>query len=419
MEERLRRVRQVKTIVYIGGFELPDRNAAAQRVRNNARVLRSLGYRVVLLGTSRTRAYDRLIHPANTGEDDIEGWEIGYPKSRIQWFNMISTDWPLRQLTKRSDIRSNDIAAVICYNYPAIAQMRIARLARGWGASAVADCTEWYATRPWNSLSNIVKNLDVPLRMYWVNRKMDGIVTTSPFMTNFYRPTGLPIIEIPTLMEKPTGDVPLDKAIATPMPLFAVASGFTEDTRADDVHDRIDWILELLDGAVVQGHNFVLRIVGVDRERYLSVFPGHDRLLERLGERIIFMGRVPRGEVLRHLQTSAFAFVLRHESRVTLAGFPSKYSEAVTYGTPVIINALPSVQAYHVEGRTGISLDLDDYEGAVETLCKALTMYPKAVAAMKQYCRNYRAFSPQAFEDQVSEFLSAVTGKGRTCHSIA
>jgi glycosyltransferase involved in cell wall biosynthesis len=409
----------MKTIVYIGGFELPDRNAAAQRVRNNARVFRLLGYRVVLIGASRARTYDHVVHPANVGDADVEGWEIGYPETRGQWFDMIRADWPLRQLVERGEICTDEVAAVICYNHPAIAQIKIGQLARRWGASILADCTEWYATRPWTSPSNIAKNLDVPLRMYWVNRRTNGIVTTSPYMTDFYRPTGLPIVEIPTLMEKPEGELAVDDAVRVPMPLFAVASGFVEGVRADDIHDRIDWILDLLDGAATRGSRFALRIVGVDRDLYLSAFPHHDALLKRLGQSVTFMGRQPRAEVLRQLQASAFAFVLRHESRVTLAGFPSKYSEAVTYGTPVIINALPSVRAYHVEGRTGVSLNPQDRENAVTALCEILAMEPQAVIAMKRYCRDYGAFTAKAFKAPVSDFMTAVTGKDNVCPSIA
>lgn len=409
----------MKTIIYIGGFELPDKNAAAQRVLNNGRVLRALGYRVILIGVSHTRAYDHRLHPADAGGADVEAWEVGYPAGSSQWFDMIRADWPVRGLVETGRVDPGEIAAVICYNHPAIAQRKIARLARRWGAAALADCTEWYATRPWTSPGNIVKNLDVPLRMRWVNRRMDGIITTSPFMTDFYRSTGLPIVEIPTLMDKPDGKAPIADAARPPMPLFAVASGFAEGTRAADVHDRIDWILELLDGAATRGGQFVLRIIGVDRERYLSVFPDHAALLDRLGDSVIFMGRQPRVEVLRHLQASAFAFVLRHESRVTLAGFPSKYSEAVTYGTPVIINTLPSVRAYHVEGRTGFTLNPDDRDDAARRLCDILAMDAQAIMAMKQYCRECGTFTVPAFKGPVSAFLSAITGKEGPCPSIA
>lgn len=407
----------MKTIVYIGGFELPDRNAAAQRVLNNARVLRALGHRVVLVGVSRARPYGRGLHPADTGGADVEAWEIGYPAGRNDWFDHIRSDWPVRTLAGQGTVAPGEVSAVICYNHPALAQRAIAKLARQWGAAAIADCTEWYAARPWTSLANIVKNLDVPLRMRWVNRRMDGIITTSPYMTGFYRPTGLPIVEIPTLMDRPDEPPPPlggeGGDAAAPMPLFAIASGFAEGMRAEEVHDRIDWILELLYAAVARGGgDFVLRIAGVDRERYLSVFTDHAALLDRLGERVLFMGRLPRVELLRHLQGAAFAFVLRHESRVTLAGFPSKYSEAITYGTPCIINALPSVRAYHVEGKTGFTIDPDDRDDAADRLCDMLAMDSEAIMAMKRSCRDYGAFTVEAFETQVADFLSAVA-KGR------
>ncbi|RIV76040.1 glycosyltransferase [Pelagerythrobacter aerophilus] len=407
----------MKTIIYVGGFELPDRNAAAQRIRNNARVFRSLGYRVVLVGVSRARAYDRTLHPADNGGDDVEAWEIGYPHQRSHWFDHIRSDWLLRALTKQGIVTASEVSAVICYNYPAVAQMRIARLARRWGAAALADCTEWYARRPWTSPANIIKNLDVPLRMHCVNRRMDGLITTAPFITAFYRPTGLPMVEIPTLMEGPEGEG-VTESLGRPMPLFAVASGFAEGARAESIHDRIDWILELLDGAAALGADFRLQVAGVDRSRYLSVFPRHRILLDRLGERVELLGRLPRNEVLRLLQESAFAFVLRHESRVTLAGFPSKYSEAISFGTPCIINAVPSVSAYHVEGRTGFALDLSSREGAARRLSDILAMDAQAVMAMKQYCRESRVFTAEAFAPLVDTFLSAVT-KESSCRSTA
>ena len=42
-----------KTILYIGGFELPDKNAAAHRVVANGKALRELGYSVVFFDSNR------------------------------------------------------------------------------------------------------------------------------------------------------------------------------------------------------------------------------------------------------------------------------------------------------------------------------------------------------------------------------
>ena len=50
-----------KTIVYIGGFELPDKNAAAQRVISNAKIFRKLGYHVIYVGIQNWNLKDLYI----------------------------------------------------------------------------------------------------------------------------------------------------------------------------------------------------------------------------------------------------------------------------------------------------------------------------------------------------------------------
>ena len=276
----------------------------------------------------------------------------------------------------------------------------------GWGASAFADCTEWYGTRSWTAPANVVKNIDVAMRMRWVNLRMDGIITTSPYMTQHYSSNSLPVVEIPTLIEEPGSHNARMLATDTPLPLLAVASGFGEGTLEEDVHDRIDWILELLDRVSDKVPPFVLSIAGVDRERYLSVFPQHRQLLERLGAKVNFLGRIPRVELLGRLQKAAFAFVLRHESRVTLAGFPSKYSEAITYGTPVIVNKIPSIASYHVETCTGFTIDTDDRDKAAAALGAILKRDRAAIEEMRRYCRESHIFNASNFVVPVQEFLN-------------
>ena len=43
----------MEKILYIGGFELPDKNAAAQRVVANAKALKKIGYEVLFLGVTK------------------------------------------------------------------------------------------------------------------------------------------------------------------------------------------------------------------------------------------------------------------------------------------------------------------------------------------------------------------------------
>ena len=403
----------MRTIVYLGGFELPDRNAAAQRVRNNAGVLRALGYRVVLLGTSRARPYDRRIHPADPGGADVEAWEVGYPRTRGQWFDTIRADWPLRALAADGAIDPAGVAAVICYNHPALAQRRIARIARGWGAAALADCTEWYARRSWTSPANIVKNLDVPLRMRWVNRRMDGLITTSPYLSEFYRPAGLPIVEIPTLMEEPGIDpraLAVDRADGVTR-LFFAGSGFDPAAvrdSADGLKERLDWVFEALAVARDRGARFTLDLFGLDRAQYLALFPAHTALLETLAGALRFHGRQPRAQLLSALTEAHFSIFFRKRTRTTLAGFPGKFSESVAYGTPVLTNDMPSTRKYLEEGRTGFTLDPHDSRIAGARLAEIFAMDDDRLAAMKRHCAASRQFAAESYVEPVRQWLSAI-----------
>ena len=45
------------TIIYMGNFALPDKNAAAHRVMINGKIFKDLGYRVAYLGVTRDESF--------------------------------------------------------------------------------------------------------------------------------------------------------------------------------------------------------------------------------------------------------------------------------------------------------------------------------------------------------------------------
>lgn len=396
----------MKTVIYIGGFELPDLNAAAQRVISNAKALNAIGYRVILVGISRVKPYQKKLEKSAFTNESIESFEVGYPLSKRNWFDYSRSDWPVRAIIEQGIAKAGEIEAIICYNYPAIAQLRIASLARRWGSSAISDCTEWYGNRSWTTVANVMKNIDIFLRMRVINRMMDGIITTSPYMTDHYRSSGLPMIEIPSLIDGPPQTNISLQLKDGKLPLIAIASGFATAASKAAIHDRIDWIIDVLGFVAEKGGDFLLRIIGVDQDEYLKIFPEHRELLHRLDDKIVFLGRLPRSDVLSLLRGSAFSFVFRHSTRVTLAGFPTKYSESLAFGTPCIINSFPSINAYHEEGKNGFLLDLNNRESAAEHLCKIFSINIDSLIEMKKYCATCDYFRPRAFEIKIRRFLS-------------
>ena len=97
------------TIIYYGGFTLPDKSAAANRVVSNGKIFDKLGYKTVFIGAS-DNSFDGL-RPVE-GCDNM--FEHAHPKSTKQWLkHMISVEH-IESVVEKHD----DVCRIILYNVP-------------------------------------------------------------------------------------------------------------------------------------------------------------------------------------------------------------------------------------------------------------------------------------------------------------
>jgi glycosyltransferase involved in cell wall biosynthesis len=407
------RVTSRDTLVFIGGFEFPALNAAATRIKAVASVFEKAGYRVVLIGNVRDSALGADdLRPVSMADTTAEVWEMGYPRSSREWLaKIISIGSLKRHIANRY---SDRLAGIVCYNFPAIAQLDAARLAWRLGAAAIGDISEWFANRRATSMMSIIKNADTWLRMNHINRYMDGLITSSPYLTRTYTRDVDAILELPTLVSRDPAhiDRPLHASPdGTPKRLFFAGTGFDPEllkTDTEGLKDRLDWSLDLLAEAAHRGAEFRFDIYGAEKEKYLQICPQHRSLLETLGGKVTFHGRQPWAVVVDELARADFCFFLRKPTRVTLAGFPTKFAEAVTSDTPVLTNTLENLRPYMVEGRNSFAIDVDDREAGVKKLMHALTMATEDVLAMKAYCRTNDPFTLENFVDGARSMMKRI-----------
>ena len=99
------------TVICVGNFELPDKNAAAHRVLNNAKLFRTLGFNTVFLGTNREdKPYDGLMRCDYRVGFDI--YEQSYPKTSKAWARQILNTENVRRLAEQYP----DTTAILLYN---------------------------------------------------------------------------------------------------------------------------------------------------------------------------------------------------------------------------------------------------------------------------------------------------------------
>lgn len=402
-----------KTIIYTGGFELPDKNAAAQRVLANAKIFRELGYNVVLIGIDKSLPASKHIKDTKVIVEGFETWSVSYPSNKKAWLNYITTAKPLEYII--SKFHNEDIHGIICYNYPAIVQYKIKKVCHQYNALYIPDATEWYESSGGGILFNTIKWLDTSIRMRFVHPNADGIITTSKYLTDFYTKQNCMTVELPTLYdvnslhhfhstEKPKDIVKL---------MYAGSAFNLEriDKNRTTIKDRLDKIIIMLHKVYQQKTNFTFDIYGLTKENYLSVFPEHSDIINKLANVITFHGRKPHSIIVENIQKSDFTIFLRNIERVIEAGFPSKFSESISYGTPVISNMISNIERYAVEGKNSYIISLEDEEGQVRKMVQILSLNIADRQSMKDYCLENKIFDYRKYVGMVKDFLQNIEKK--------
>lgn len=360
----------MKKILYIGGFCLPDRNAAAQRVISNSKIFRELGYEVTLVGL------DRKI--VSKDAFDYEGFKcvnLPYPNGIVDWLKMLTS---IKQYIPYINNANPDI--VIAYNHPALALNRLSNFNRKKGIITVSDCTEWYEPQG-GVLFRLIKGWDINQRMYKVHCKLDGIITISRYLDDFYQNQGMKTLLLPPLVDKHESkwNVVTNNDVDVLSLIYAGSPAGTKD--------RLDYMIDALQEVSVQSSKFQFNIVGITEDEYRSMYWVDDN--KAIPPFVHFYGRVPHGEVIKMLKSSDFQIFLRENHLANQAGFPTKFTETISAGIIVLTNPSSNIQDYMIEGVNSFLLDISDKEKLVKTLSIPLSLHKTEILKRKSTIDSY------------------------------
>ena len=308
-----------KRILYIGGFELPDKNAAAQRVVGIAKGFRALGHEVVFLNS--LKKYEET-SPRETEYFGFKCYEYKRESTK---------DYLLSAKTAISMIEKVKPDAVVAYNYPAVALEKIRRYCKRNSIKCYADATEWYQAVGENAVYRVIKNLDTAYRMKIVQKKLDGVIAISRFLYDYYKDS------VKTVLIPPTVDLEDEKwNIDVPKQEDVVSFVYAGVPIA--LKEKLDTIVSAIE-MVSQKHKVILNVVGVTEQQFVELYGWNGKIPSV----VKFWGRIDHLEVIRLVKASDWAIILRENNRVVKAGFPTKLVEAITCGTPVIANEFSNI----------------------------------------------------------------------------
>lgn len=319
-----------KTIVYVGGFELPDKNAAAHRVLAMAKLFRACGHRVVLLGVTREQDSVPVLQTRVLCQG-FECYAVSYPRGLRQWPAYLADIEPIRQVIQA--IGGAD--AVVCYNYPAAAFIRLRRDCRRNQCRILADCTEWYNLLEVPLMFKLIKGTDTWLRMRVIQKQLDGLIVISQYLQRYYKMCPN-VVCVPPLVD--TTD---DKWNCEPKPR---GSEVTFVYVGNPGHkDKLAQILEAVSDTAQQ-YPCRLWVIGATWQDFVRLNPEWNGRIPP--SCAVFLGRLPHEESLAYLKSADCSFIIRDDTRTNNAGFPTKFVEAVTLGTDVIASDISDLRLY-------------------------------------------------------------------------
>ncbi len=361
-------------IIYVGAFRFPYFDAASARVLNVGKSFRVAGHDVEYIamggkyieshrqsdGDFKYQSFPYMV----TDELDSKGGLMTKIRVKLTRGNKIIKELEGRDLAD---------ALVIAYNPGEQFLKKLISLSHTKGFKLAVDLTEWYDN---NELSVIDW---IPYRwcMKHTMKKIRNKIVISSFFDKYYSDSNN--IVIPATCDP--SDEKWLKTTDRVEPYDGVTLIYAGNpAKKDMVHTVINAVNHLSQ----EGKKIRFLLLGISREEYLRKYlPKLDS--DNLTKSIVFLGKVSQNDVPAYYKHADYMILLRENNRKSNAGFPTKFAEAMTSGTPVIANPTSDIGKYIENGINGYILENEGYECVKLTMVNICNLYsPQLISRQKK-----------------------------------
>ena len=392
----------IKKILYIGNFSFPNGNASGSRVLGNGYIFREIGYEVIYIGLDNNLNHNSELSETLNIYDGFQFYNLPYPDGARGWLKYKKRFLEVQELLKKIDFN-----IIILYGSPTISFFanRLKKYCKVNNITFIVDVVDWLAIYEGNIIFRIVKYLDVNYLKKHIANDADGIISISSYLKRYYSKKVRNIIIIPPLSGQinlenlNNGGNKIKKLIYVGTPFSLSKRNLKEKYFKDRLDLVIDYLSTLLDV------EFIFNIYGITLKDYLFVVEKHKDVLEKLKNKIIFHGKVSNLEAKNKISKADFSILFRNVNKMTSAGFPTKVSESISCGTPVITNSTSDLEHYIINGKNGFLVNLNS-KSLTNELTNILNLTISEVNSMKTYCFNDNLFSPKKYIQSTNDFLN-------------
>lgn len=379
------------TIVYVGAFRFPDKDAAAKRVLGVGYVLREVGFQVVYaggesgeIGKQTTNGFDYY------SQNELDRASVGVVQKITNFFDAgkNTVKW-LSEYQKQ-----NKIDKIIVYNSSNVFVSRISKFCKQNNIELIPDITEWYESSHLPGGKYGLVAWDNFLKMKFTYPKFKKLIVISSFLKDHYQKTAERTVIVPPLIfEKPAFAENLNATQATTNILYAGSPG-----RKDDLYT----IVKLIQENPEPFSNLRLQVAGITQEQFEKV-----NSQQVTAKNIEFKGRISPQEVMELYQNAAFSVIIRPNERYANAGFPTKFVESLSAGVPIIATKTSDLGEFLTTEKNGYlmqNINEKEFYTILENIAK---LNPEQIAQLKSNAKETSMkFEFEQYQSKLSEFLN-------------
>lgn len=370
--------------VFSRGIDL--NSACGQRTIMDCLLLASNGYKVYLFGFENSDFNSGILKNNNI---IVKKWPIYKGKNLIKKY--------LSYMSKKHVFNSffqveNDIEIALVYSVMSISQINaIKRYSKKHQIKLVFDSVEFQNFSEQNLASFFTYYIpNIYINKYAV-KSSDCVLTISKYLENYYEKKKLLTFRLPFINRFINKCNASNRYLINKKRVFAYTG---MPGKKDDLYGIIKAFSGLTEQELKES---MLLIVGPEpRDLHRCGIPIN--LLNKIKGSILFVGRQPYLSMKDIYSICDFTVLLKKTNmRHAKADFPSKVSQSLSFGVPVISNLSSDLNDFLIDNYNGLLFDDFDYSRLTDSFKKALKLNDEDILKMKENsiltCKNKLSFN--------------------------
>lgn len=386
-------------IIYLGTIFLPDKNAAAQRAMSICKSYRDLGRKPIIIGVSNEINHSEDILNTYSNHQGFDTYSMLYPKTSFEWTKRLYSIKQIIQVINKYG--AENIHSIVVMDYMSIALYRLMKYCSKNDIRIVIDTVDWFNKSEYKFPKNKVKDLDTIIRMKYLHNKTNYMIAISQYLYDYYKNQVNNLVMVP-------GTVDINDEKWSSIKKYSgneiLTLGYAGNPGEKFERERLDWLIKIVTELNSHEKKCKLIMAGVHKHTTIKNKPELYNLIKN-DENIIFLGNIPHKDCLDMIATSDFSVIIRENTLVNKAGFPTKLSESFACGTPVISTATSNISDYLKDGINGFLVKDFTYDALKRTIEAILKMDKNRICIMHNLTKKTNELNYKKYNSNIKLLL--------------